>query len=132
VRRLMTAPGVGPITALCYLATIDDPMRFGDRAMSGAYLGLTTMRYASRRDRLDRPDLEMRRRHRADRSAVIKGALGCRSPAKGRSFAIVRLYLGILPFSCVKFELATTKMAFMKIQNRAFFGGRVPALDYTL
>ena len=25
----MTAPGVGPITALCYLATIDDPMRFG-------------------------------------------------------------------------------------------------------
>src|ERR1700680_269882 len=28
VRRFMTAPGVGPITALCYLATIDDPTRF--------------------------------------------------------------------------------------------------------
>ncbi len=27
-RRLMTAPGVGPITALCFLATIDDPTRF--------------------------------------------------------------------------------------------------------
>src|SRR5476651_833491 len=25
VRRFMTAPGVGPITALCYFATIDDP-----------------------------------------------------------------------------------------------------------
>ncbi len=24
VRRFMTAPGIGPITALCYLATIDD------------------------------------------------------------------------------------------------------------
>ena len=24
-RRFMTAPGVGPITALCFLATIDDP-----------------------------------------------------------------------------------------------------------
>ena len=27
-RRFMTAPGVGPITALCFLATIDDPTRF--------------------------------------------------------------------------------------------------------
>jgi hypothetical protein len=25
VRRFMTVPGIGPITALCYLATIDDP-----------------------------------------------------------------------------------------------------------
>ena len=28
VRRFMTAPGVGPITALCFLATIDNPTRF--------------------------------------------------------------------------------------------------------
>src|ERR1700683_1894106 len=28
VRRFMTAPGIGPITALCFLATIDDPTRF--------------------------------------------------------------------------------------------------------
>ena len=27
VRRLMPASGVGPITALCFLATIDDPTR---------------------------------------------------------------------------------------------------------
>jgi hypothetical protein len=27
-RRFMTAPGIGPITALCYLVTIDDPTRF--------------------------------------------------------------------------------------------------------
>jgi transposase len=26
VRRFMTAPGVGPVTALCFLPTIDDPL----------------------------------------------------------------------------------------------------------
>jgi transposase len=47
VRRLMTAPGVGPITALCFIATIDDPKRFARSRSVGAYLGLTTRRYAS-------------------------------------------------------------------------------------
>ena len=47
VRRLMTVPGVGPITALCYFATIDDPSRFKQSRNVGAYLGLTTRRYAS-------------------------------------------------------------------------------------
>mgnify|MGYP001815055186 FL=1 len=47
VRRFMTAPGIGPITALCYLATIDDPVRFNKSRNVGAYVGLTTRRYAS-------------------------------------------------------------------------------------
>ena len=47
VRRFMTAPGVGPITALCFLATIDDPTRFKRSRSVGAYTGLTTRRYAS-------------------------------------------------------------------------------------
>jgi transposase len=47
VRRLMTAPGVSPITALCYLATIDNPNRFKRSRNVGAYVGLTTRRYAS-------------------------------------------------------------------------------------
>jgi transposase len=47
VRRFMTVPGVGPITALCYLATIDDPERFKKSRSVGAYVGLTTRRYAS-------------------------------------------------------------------------------------
>jgi len=47
VRRFMTVPGVGPITALCYLATIDDPTRFKRSSSVGAYTGLTTRRYAS-------------------------------------------------------------------------------------
>jgi transposase len=40
VQRLMTAPGVGPITALTYRAVLDDVTRFGDAQTVAAYLGL--------------------------------------------------------------------------------------------
>ena len=42
VRRFMTVPGVGPITALCFKATIDDPTGFKRSRSVGAYIGLTT------------------------------------------------------------------------------------------
>jgi transposase len=47
VQQFMTAPGIGPVTALCFLATIDDPRRFRRSRNVGAYVGLTTRRYAS-------------------------------------------------------------------------------------
>jgi transposase len=47
VRRFMTVPGIGPITALCYLATIDDPTRFKRSRSVGAYVRLTSRRFAS-------------------------------------------------------------------------------------
>jgi transposase len=46
-RRLMTVPGIGPITALAFCAAIDDPSRFRRSRSVGAYLGLTPRRYAS-------------------------------------------------------------------------------------
>lgn len=46
-RRLMTAPGIGPITALAYKAVIDEPARFQRSSTVGAYLGLTPKRYQS-------------------------------------------------------------------------------------
>jgi hypothetical protein len=46
VRHFMTAPGIGPVTALCFLATIDDPRRFRRSRSVGAYVGLTTRRFA--------------------------------------------------------------------------------------
>jgi len=46
-RSFMTVPGVGPVTALCFQATIDDPARFSRSRSVGAYAGLTTRRYAS-------------------------------------------------------------------------------------
>ena len=47
VRMFMTVPGVGPVTALCFTATIDDPTRFKRSRSVGAYVGLTTRRHAS-------------------------------------------------------------------------------------
>jgi transposase len=46
-RRLMTVPGVGPMTALAFSAAIDDPHRFGNSYDVGAYLGLTPRLFQS-------------------------------------------------------------------------------------
>lgn len=46
-RRLMTVPGIGPVTALTFRHTIDDPSRFRSAANVGAYLGLTPRRKQS-------------------------------------------------------------------------------------
>jgi len=46
-RRLMTVPGVGPLTALAFRATIDQPGRFRKSRDVGAHLGLTPQRYQS-------------------------------------------------------------------------------------
>ena len=40
VRRLTTAPGVGPVTATAFVATLDDVGRFRDAPQVMAYLGL--------------------------------------------------------------------------------------------
>ncbi|WP_287261464.1 transposase [Mesorhizobium sp.] len=46
-RRFMSVPGVGPITALAYRATVDQPDRFRRSRDVGARLGLTPARYQS-------------------------------------------------------------------------------------
>lgn len=47
VRRFMTVPGVGPVTALTYKAEIFDATRFKKSRSVGAYLGMTPTQYAS-------------------------------------------------------------------------------------
>ena len=64
-KRLMTAPGVGPVTALTFKAVIDDPSRFKNSSAVGAYLGLTPRRYQSgevgRKGRISRcGDIQLR------------------------------------------------------------------------
>ena len=46
-RRLMTVPGVGPVVALTYRATVDVPARFRHSKSVGAVFGLTPSRYQS-------------------------------------------------------------------------------------
>ena len=45
--RLMSVPGVGPITALAFIAAIENVERFRRTRDIGAYLGLTEKRYQS-------------------------------------------------------------------------------------
>ena len=45
--RLMSVPSVGTITALAFMAAIEDPNRFRRTRDIGAYLGLTEKRYQS-------------------------------------------------------------------------------------
>jgi transposase len=46
-RRLMTVPGVGPVVALTYRATVDVPARFRNSRAVGAVFGLTPARHQS-------------------------------------------------------------------------------------
>ena len=46
-RRLMTVPGVGPVTALTYRATVDVPARFARSRSVGAHFGLTPRKWQS-------------------------------------------------------------------------------------
>jgi transposase len=46
-RRLMTVPGVGPVVALTYRATVDVPARFRKSKSVGAVFGLTSAKFQS-------------------------------------------------------------------------------------
>jgi transposase len=43
----MTVPGVGPVVALTYRATVDVPARFRNSKAVGAVFGLTPSKYQS-------------------------------------------------------------------------------------
>ena len=44
---LRSVPGVGPLTALCYVLTLEEPHRFATSRAVGAYLGLCPREWAS-------------------------------------------------------------------------------------
>jgi transposase len=46
-RKLMTVPGVGPVTALTFCSAVDDPQRFSRSRAVGAHFALTPRRYQS-------------------------------------------------------------------------------------
>jgi transposase len=46
-RRFMTVPGVGPVVALTFRATVDQPQRFARSKMVGAHFGLVPRRFQS-------------------------------------------------------------------------------------
>src|SRR5262245_25243477 len=87
VRRLMTTPGVGPVVALTYRATVDVPARFRKSKAVGAVFRLTCAKYQSgevdRNGRISRCGDEMMRvmlrsssEHAAIEEMVLAQSLG--------------------------------------------------------
>ena len=56
----MTTPGVGPVVALTYRATVDVPARFRKSKAVGAVL-TDVLQVSIGRDRLERQDITLRR-----------------------------------------------------------------------
>lgn len=77
-RRLMSVPGVGPITALAFRATIDRPDRFRRSRDVGAHLGLTPAHCINPARPTFRAGQPMRRRARPHR-ALRGGAFAARA-----------------------------------------------------
>jgi len=69
-RRLMTVPGVGPVVALTYRATIDVPARFRNSKAVGAVFGLTPAKYQS--GELDRTGANITMRRRDDAGDALR------------------------------------------------------------
>lgn len=46
-RRLLTAPGIGPVTAVAFVAALDTPTRFRHASQVAQYLGLVPREYSS-------------------------------------------------------------------------------------
>lgn len=85
-RRLMSVPGVGPMTALAFRATIDDPARFHRSRDAGAHPGLTPPRYQS--GGTDRQGRISRRGDEPARTALREAARGLL--ARGRKWSSPR------------------------------------------
>ena len=63
---LMTTPGVGPVVALTYRATVDVPARFRKSKGVGAVFGLDALEVSIGRDRSNRQNITSRRPDDAD------------------------------------------------------------------
>ncbi len=89
-QRLMTIPGVGVITALTFIAAVDDPHRFKSSRDVGSYFGLTPRTFqsggASRSGGIShRGDTTVRRTlYMAARSLLINSHSGCSMKRWGR------------------------------------------------
>ncbi len=106
-RRLATTPGVGPVTAVAFVATVDDVTRFRDAHHLEAYLGLVPSEWSSseiqRRGRITKAgNGRMRwllvqaawcilRRRKQSETAALREWADRIAGRRGRSIAVVAL-----------------------------------------
>ena len=79
-RLLMSVPGIGVLSALAYVSTVEDPGRFSRSRSVGAHLGLTPRQYQSGRGRSKRQDFKVRRHARP--YSIVRGRCSNRDAAQ--------------------------------------------------
>ncbi len=88
--RLMTIPGVGPITSLAFRATVDEPDRFTSSKVVGSYFGITPRVYQS--GEMDRSGHISKQGDGMIRHLLYEAASAlmtrCRQPSKLRAWGI--------------------------------------------
>jgi transposase len=93
-RRLMSAPGVGPIVALTFRTCVDNPARFSRSKCVGAHYGLTPRLYQSgeiaRTGRISRCGDVMLRSSLYEAALVVLTGPGRWNPLKAWGIAIAR------------------------------------------
>lgn len=93
-RRLMSAPGVGPIVALTFRTCVDNPARFSRSKSVGAHYGLTPRLYqsgeVSRTGRISRCGDVMLRSSLYEAALVVLTGPGRWNPLKAWGIAVAR------------------------------------------
>jgi transposase len=93
-RRLMSAPGVGPIVALTFRTCVDNPARFSRSKCVGAHYGLTPRIYQSgeisRTGRISRSGDVMLRSSLYEAALVVLTGPGRWNPLKAWGIAVAR------------------------------------------
>jgi transposase len=88
--RLITIPGVGPITSLAFRVTVDDPARFDSSKAVGAHVGLTPRVYQS--GEIDRSGQISKAGDHMLRHLLYEAASAlmtrCRQPSKLRAWGV--------------------------------------------
>jgi len=108
-RRLMTIPGVGPVTATALLATIQDFAAFSSGREFAAFVGLTPREHSSGgKPRLGRIT---KMGDRYLRKLLVVGACSALGARKGHNDALRRWASGMLERKTVKYKFKLTAVA---------------------
>jgi transposase len=73
-RLLMSVPGIGVFSALAYVSTVEDPVRFSRSRSVGAHLRLTPRQYQS--GEVDRSGQDFKVRRHARSYSIVRGCCG--------------------------------------------------------
>ncbi|MBV8442358.1 MAG: IS110 family transposase [Hyphomicrobiales bacterium] len=108
-RRLMTIPGVGPVTASAITATIQDPSAFASGREFSAFLGLTPRQSSTGgKERLGRIT---KMGDRYLRKLLVVGACATLSHRKGHNDALRSWAIGLFERKTVKYKFKLTAVA---------------------